>query len=211
MRRILLPLVRNGLLTLLLCSGWIFAQTVVTLNVNQPAQLQADAGSDAIVCQGDSAQIGAPATGGTPPLTYAWFPTTSLSNPSVANPMAAPGATSDYLVTVTDANNCMSTDTVTITVNVCPGIGNIPPDFSMELYPNPTNGSVTIRLQSDLLNADASIEVFSMLGQEILRFSPEIANGASESKVDLSEHGTGIYFVRLRGDGFVVTRKLIVK
>lgn len=50
-----------------------------------------------------------------------------------------------------------------------------------------------------------------MLGQEILSYAPAVSNGLSESKVDLSTHGSGVYFVRLIGEGFSVTRKLIVK
>ncbi|MBK6612290.1 MAG: PKD domain-containing protein [Sphingobacteriales bacterium] len=45
-----------------------------------------------------------------------WEPPTGLSNPSIANPVAAPLTTTIYTLTATDANGCKSTDTLTITV-----------------------------------------------------------------------------------------------
>ena len=49
------------------------------------------------------------ATGGT---TYVWSPTTGLSNPNIANPVADPAVNTLYIVTVTDANGCSATDVV---------------------------------------------------------------------------------------------------
>ena len=47
---------------------------------------------------------------------YSWGPTTGLSNPNIADPLASPTETTTYTVTVTDANGCTNTDDVTITV-----------------------------------------------------------------------------------------------
>lgn len=79
---------------------------VVTVN---PLPL-ADAGPDLVKCGVDSIQI--QATGGT---SYTWSPATDLSDPLIANPMAAPDSNSIYIVTVTDANGCVNEDTLAIT------------------------------------------------------------------------------------------------
>ncbi|TVR78529.1 MAG: hypothetical protein EA412_08830 [Chitinophagaceae bacterium] len=52
-----------------------------------------------------------------PPLTYHWEPGDGLSCVSCPNPVATPLETTTYLVEVTDANNCKSTDEITIEVN----------------------------------------------------------------------------------------------
>ncbi|MFN7015019.1 MAG: T9SS type A sorting domain-containing protein, partial [Bacteroidia bacterium] len=60
-------------------------------------------------------------TGGTPStLTFAWTPSISLTNASIQNPMALPTTTTNYSVTVTNANGCPATDSVIVNVNPAP-------------------------------------------------------------------------------------------
>jgi hypothetical protein len=51
---------------------------------------------------GGSSQLNAIVSGGTPPYAYAWSPAGSLSDPTIANPVATPSATTQYTVVVTD-------------------------------------------------------------------------------------------------------------
>src|SRR5205085_1071699 len=60
-------------------------------------------------------------------IVYSWSPVNGLSNATVANPTASPGNTMVYYVTVTDTNQCVATDSVTVTVNPLP-IVTISPD-----------------------------------------------------------------------------------
>ena len=64
------------------------ASDTITVNV-----VNIDAGSDVTICQGDSTQLNA--SGG---LIYTWTPTTGLSNPNIANPIAKPTQTTTYYV-----------------------------------------------------------------------------------------------------------------
>ncbi|MBS1566842.1 MAG: gliding motility-associated C-terminal domain-containing protein, partial [Bacteroidetes bacterium] len=70
-----------------------------------------DAGQDATICQGSSTMLAA--SGG---VKYTWAPLTGLSNGAIANPVAAPDTTTQYIVQVYDQHNCEKTDTVKITV-----------------------------------------------------------------------------------------------
>jgi gliding motility-associated-like protein len=47
-------------------------------------------------------------------ISYNWSPATGLNDPSVANPVATPSATSTYIVTGTAANGCVGKDSVTV-------------------------------------------------------------------------------------------------
>jgi hypothetical protein len=89
-----------------------------TVTVNVDPAPTANAGPDVNIAAGGSTTIGGSptGTGGTPPYTYSWSPTTGLDNPSAANPIASPASTTTYTVTVTDANGCQGTDAVTVTV-----------------------------------------------------------------------------------------------
>ena len=75
----------------------------------------ADAGVDTTICASRSVQLGAI---GVPGNTYNWFPSSTLDNPFVANPLASPIASiTNYLVTVVNpANGCSNSDVVTVTM-----------------------------------------------------------------------------------------------
>lgn len=86
--------------------------TLVYTVVNNPV---ADAGNDAMICQGGlGIQIGTPAIAGN---TYSWSPSIGLSNPNIAQPFANPNSTTTYTLTVgNNAQGCFSTDAITVTV-----------------------------------------------------------------------------------------------
>lgn len=88
----------------------------ITLTVN-PLPV-ADAGADQIICEGEVTSMNA--SGGT---LYSWTPTTDLVNANSATTQAAPLTTTNYSLTVTDANGCQDTDNMTLTVNPLPVVG----------------------------------------------------------------------------------------
>ncbi|MDQ3191756.1 MAG: DNRLRE domain-containing protein, partial [Bacteroidota bacterium] len=104
------------------------------------------AGPDVSICSGDSVQLNASGA-----LTYSWSPTTGLSDPNIANPIANPASTITYTVIGTKLNGCQNTDSVVVTVNGLPYIyvnnGNliICEGDSTQLYANaePLNGPHT--------------------------------------------------------------------
>lgn len=55
-------------------------------------------------------------TGGIAPFTYAWSPATGLNNAAAQIPQASPEATTEYTLTVTDANGCADSEVFTVIV-----------------------------------------------------------------------------------------------
>ncbi len=92
-------------------------QVTVTVD-NAPV---ADAGSNDTIgsCAGQSATLNATASTGTN-LSYSWSPAASLNDASIADPVATPGSTTTYTLTITDDYGCSSTDQVTVTVDPAP-------------------------------------------------------------------------------------------
>lgn len=82
--------------------------------------------------------VGVPlqATGAT---SYSWTPTSGLSNPNIANPIATPVTATTYTVTGTDANGCVNTASTTISLHPIPNI-NAGPNVSICI-----GGSVTLQ------------------------------------------------------------------
>lgn len=95
------------------CSG---ADTVLVVVDTKPT---ISAGNDRDLCQLDSLQLSAIASGD-PDATqyrYEWTPTTGLSDPNVAKPIATPDATTQYTVRATTEFGCASDlDDVILTV-----------------------------------------------------------------------------------------------
>lgn len=111
------------------------SQATVTVNPLPPA----NAGADVTICAGTVTTLGA--SGGT---TYLWTPATNLSNPTISNPTANPTSSITYSVTVTDANGCINTDAMNMTVNLTP-VANAGPDvticFGFNVTLNASGGS----------------------------------------------------------------------
>jgi hypothetical protein len=76
------------------------------------------------------------------------------------------------------------------------------------LFPNPSNGMVTIDFSADL-NTEASISVFNMAGSLLAQELFEASKGNNSHYLDLSEMPVGVYIVNLRvGDENVNLRLL---
>lgn len=69
------------------------------------------------ICNGGNTTL--TASGGT---SYTWSPAASLSNATIANPVASPTATTTYTVIGTSGSGCADTTTVTVTVNPLPSV-----------------------------------------------------------------------------------------
>lgn len=96
------------------------ANDVVTVTINSLPIV--NAGNDTAICLGASTVIGGNPTTPSSVSTYSWAPGVSLGNVTIANPTATPTTTTQYIVTVTDSNTCVNTDTVVITINPLPTI-----------------------------------------------------------------------------------------
>jgi len=86
-----------------------------TIDVTQPTALVAEMLLyKNTICESESVTLTATASGGTGSYTYMW--STGATTQSI---IVTPESTSDYTVTITDANKCTDDATATITVNHC--------------------------------------------------------------------------------------------
>ncbi|MCB0396653.1 MAG: choice-of-anchor L domain-containing protein [Flavobacteriales bacterium] len=93
-----------------ICGGNLDASAILTISDGPTI----DAGPDQVICT-NSAQLNATGTG-----TFVWSPGTGLSCTACQNPVATPTVTTTYMVTLTDANGCTVTDSVTVAVSCGP-------------------------------------------------------------------------------------------
>lgn len=120
----------------------------VVISINPLPAIQA--GNDSAICIGDTIQLNG--TGG---INYTWTPSSSLSDPSISNPLAFPVDTTEYIILATDTNACTNTDTITIHVNGLPD-ADAGPDLSIcngdTIQLNAAGGSVYQWSPSTLLD-----------------------------------------------------------
>ena len=88
---------------------------VVMVNVNTLPTVSA--GSNVTICNGSSATLT-----GMGASTYVWTPSGTLSCSTCVNPTAMPTSTTTYTVTGTDANGCINSANVTVSVNALPTV-----------------------------------------------------------------------------------------
>ncbi|HEY4064286.1 MAG TPA: gliding motility-associated C-terminal domain-containing protein [Puia sp.] len=93
----------------------------VTIDVETPV---VNAAPDTTVCIGMPAPLRANGS-----LNYAWSPAAGLSNTVIADPIAVPLVSTDYIVTGTSARGCIASDTVTVAL--FPRLLSVGPDTTI--------------------------------------------------------------------------------
>jgi hypothetical protein len=125
-----------------------------------PTPPAVDVGPDLYTCQGDPIAIGVnlAVAQGTQPFQYHWEPAADLDNPNSANPTVLnPVADTVYTCTVTDRDNCVGQDLLTLFVLPDVPAQEVPPPLKLrksasdvELYwPKTNDPSYNVRMDQD--------------------------------------------------------------
>lgn len=133
------------------------------------------AGMDTTICSGGNAQLNATLS---TEYTYEWSPSTTLSNNTINNPIATPvDNQTEYIVAVTNENNCINRDTVKVL-----------------LLPNPVP-SVTITYDKDICLGEAivfSVETRSELGDNPQYAWTRVDNSENEQVISTNPNSVSI-------------------
>ena len=148
-----------------------------------------DAGSNFEICDGQSATLNA--TGAT---TIVW------DNGVQNNVAFIPTVTSIYTATGTDANGCVGTASVEITVSDCASI--LEQTISANIYPNPAQNNVNIELSNAL---DGTIELLDLTGK-VLESQKVLGTSID---LDLSELSNGTYIIRITSPTFNYQSRIV--
>ncbi|OIQ36625.1 MAG: hypothetical protein BM555_02375 [Crocinitomix sp. MedPE-SWsnd] len=148
---------------------------------------------------GSDGEIDLTVSGGTSPYTYDWDNDGTGDTDDTEDLTGLIAGT--YTVEVADANGC--TETLVVTVNSQLSIADA--DFSYSVYPNPTNGMVTIDIEGNPLNA--SINILSLDGKLIQSTSVN----QEKIKLDLNGLSKGIYIIELTGNDYKIPTRIILQ
>lgn len=127
------------------------------------------------------------------------FPTVNIVRPGDYEIVADTWDQWSFAEQVTAINNSNAGITLGA-VNVAETVS----DAAVNLYPNPTNGVVTLNLNG--FNGQAHIEVLDMIGQQVAQRN----TAAPQEVIDLSALAAGTYIVRVRDNEHEVVRRVVL-
>ena len=83
-------------------------------------------------------------------------------------------------------------------------------DNTMKLYPNPSNGELTLEINS-LANGTYHVSIVDLVGKELYQKDINCSAGENFEKLELQYLEKGLYLIRLQQEGRSVTKKLFIK
>jgi hypothetical protein len=107
-----------------------------------------------------------------------------------------------YYVTVTDTNGC-SEDSYYIDYTIS-SIENYL--SSINIFPNPTNGSITISSKYEI----QSIALHNTIGNQLLSVNNNISY-QGKTKLDLSTFAKGVYFIKINIDNQIINYRILLQ
>lgn len=201
--------------------------TIFTVN----AKPVANAGTDKWLTNCNAVTIGAAAVTG---VTYAWTPTTGLSNATISNPTASPSgmpANGLRVYTVTASKvygtmTCTATDAMDFhsPATACAGApestgnnGQTAPENNVEnilsvegvnIYPNPFSNELNV-VSDAVVSGNYHISIVNALGQVVYDNKFSMNEETLQTRIDMEKYSAGFYFLTLESNTGKITKKLI--
>ncbi|MDG1333594.1 MAG: glycine-rich protein [Crocinitomicaceae bacterium] len=139
--------------------------------------------------------VGTPASG-----TY--------TGPGISGSNFDPSTSGDGLIsisyTVTDSLGCTNSDTTSIFVDACVGMNEFNPLSNVSVFPNPSNGLVTISHED--INGSFDYTVTSIDGKVVRQTMNSVDENVT---IDLSQEPNGTYLILIESGRFQRTLKLV--
>jgi len=112
-------------------------------------------------------------------------------------------------VHVTDNNTCKGGDTILINFTPYPGIDGVSGDASVQIFPNPTNGMVTLQLSRFPVET-ATLEVYSADGSRVYSYQHTINATKEQITLNLQHLPDGLYLLRCKSKSGTGTYPIII-
>ena len=191
------------------------AQTVVTLNVNQPPEFGFEVSNqDTTIVRGDSIMLGTDLTvfGGSGDYSFFWSPGVYLNDSTMMNPIANPEDTTTYELTVIDNYGCSFSVNYRVSVRAF----HVSADYGIteninlmaKLFPNPNGGRFKVQLTGEP-QEKIDLTIIDNLGRIILQQAIMNFNGECTEVLELSL-SKGIYTLLIRGGDQRIQRQFII-
>ncbi|MBX3163289.1 MAG: T9SS type A sorting domain-containing protein [Bacteroidetes bacterium] len=167
-----------------------------SITVHTPANITATTPKPNGICAGETVNLTAQGA-----VTYTWNSNSGIFAGSSIE--VSPEITTNYMITATDANGCISLGNIQQKVDACVGItelGAVSDELSV--YPNPANSQITVELNN---GAEKTVELFDLTGRVVL------SGTTNNDKINLNIESlqNGVYFVKVKSNNTVEVIKIV--
>lgn len=169
--------------------------STASLKITVLSQNTVNAGADTTISIGQSVTLNGSGTG-----TPLWFPASSgLSNNGIFNPVATPTITTNYILTITDANSCIYSDSVLITVLPIEFDGMISSVFT----PNGDGINDSWYIENIQYYPDNEVTVYNIYGNTVFNQQGYINDWQGTYNNAALPDGTYFYIIKIGKSGNV--------
>ncbi|MBA2611791.1 MAG: T9SS type A sorting domain-containing protein [Bacteroidetes bacterium] len=131
-------------------------------------------------------------TGQTNTLTAGGATNYTINPGAIVASSATVSPTTNTTYTITgETNNCTNTSMITVSVSLCTGLAKTSAVSDLKVYPNPTQGQVTLNFGETF---SGQILVYNSLGQLLIT---QKMNAVDKSELDLSIYPKGVYLIKV--------------
>jgi hypothetical protein len=80
-------------------------------------------------------------------------------------------------------------------------------DFSAEIFPNPTDGNITVQLKGIVENQSTTITIYNSFGELV----NQTTTNSARSTINLSDQANGIYVIKIQNEANVFVGRVVVQ
>ena len=164
-------------------------------------------GDDTTLCAYETINLDATITGA---VSYEWYPGGQTTAEITVDSTGIGIGSQIFVVSVTDGNDCIGMDTITVEFKDCTGIGELAGVENIRLYPNPGQGEFTLQIKSaDPI--DVNVKVYNNRGVTVFEQRNIRVVNNEMIRMDLSAQPDGIYMVNVYNTKSQWIEKLIIR
>ena len=149
-------------------------------------------------CGSNNGSASVTPSGGAGTYTFLWSNGNTTS--TVTGLSGQPADT--LIVTITDSIGCTLTDTAI--VSCVTGIAENNEEADFAVYPNPTNGKITVAVARGVIN---SIVIYNVLGEKIYSLQEGISG---KKEIDLGIQSPGFYYLKAITEKGTACKKIVI-
>ena len=183
------------------------AQVFIGFNYTTPQSPLAFAGNDTTVKANATFTLSGSFSGGTAPFNHYWSPGVYLNDSTLLNPTAVLTQGVTFTFHISDANVCLASDQVVITVTP-DGIEDVELS-NIKIYPNPNTGDFIICGLPQKQNGSFTLNIRNILGEII--YTKRNITGSEDLIISLGKIPAGIYLLELSDNNSKILRNISIR
>jgi hypothetical protein len=134
--------------------------------------------------------------------SYQWYDNNNNPINGATDSIFTPQVMGSYYVNATDTNGCSNNSySIEYTISTIEDYSS-----SINIFPNPTNGNITINSKYDI----KTIELYNTIGNELYSVN-NTKNKIPETKLDLSTFAKGVYFIKININNQIINQRIILQ